>query len=114
LFGKGEKEEGYAWLDKAFEAYPRWDVIPTDTEMDIGDPLIFSGIKVIKGKSLIKLPDGTIEPLTYDFMFEGSCKLMHYGMTAKRGWEWFNSVRDEDRFKEYIKRAEIMVENLKK
>jgi hypothetical protein len=39
---------------------------------------------------------------------------MHYGMTAKRGWEWFNSVREEERFKEYIKRAEIMVENLKK
>ena len=114
LFGKGKKDEGYEWLEKAFEVFPKWDSIPNDTELEVGDPLIFSGIKLIKGKNLIKLPDGTLEAVTYGFMFKDTCKLMHYGMTAKRGWEWFNSVRDEERFKEYIKRAEIMLENLKK
>ena len=108
LFGCGNKEEGYEWLDRAFEAYPKWDNIPDGTEMDVGAPLIFSGIKVIKGKGRIILPDGTLEPLSYGYLFEGNCSLMHYGMTATQGWEWFNSVRDEERFKEYIKKAKKM------
>ena len=105
LFGCGCKEEGYEWLERAFEAYPKWDSIPEGTEMDVGDPLIYGNIKVIKGKDLIKLPDGSLEPLTYDHLFGGDCSLMHYGMTATKGWEWFNPVRDEERFKEYIERA---------
>ncbi len=108
LFGCGKKEEGYEWLERAFEAYPKWDSIPDGTEMDVGDPFIYGGIKVVKGRGLIKLPDDTIEPITYDYMFEGTCDLMHYGMTAPRGWEWFNSVRGEERFKAYIERARIM------
>ena len=111
LFGCGKKEEGYRWLDRAFEAYPKWDNIPTGTEMEVGDPLIYGGIKVVKGKALVKLPDGTIEPISYDHLFEGNCSLMYYGMTAPHGWEWFNPVRDEDRFKEYVERARKMTEN---
>ena len=108
LFGCGKKEEGYEWLEKAFKAYPKWDNIPDGTEMGVGDPLIYGDIKVIKGKELIKLPDGAIEPVTYGHLFTGTCSLMHYGMTAPHGWEWFDSVRNEDRFKEYIERAKKM------
>ncbi len=107
LFGCGKKEEGYEWLERAFEAFPKWDEIPDGTEMDVGDPQIFGGVKVIKGKSYIKLPDGTIQPVSYH-LFEGNSSLMHYGLTAPHGWEWFNPVRDEDRFKEYIERAKKM------
>lgn len=108
LFGCGKRDEGYEWLEKAFEAYPKWDSIPDGTEMEVGDPLIYGGITVIKGKSVIKLPDDTMEPVTYDHLFEGTCSLMYYGMTAPRGWEWFDPVRNEDRFKEYVERARKM------
>lgn len=112
LFGCGKKDEGYEWLEKAFEAYPKWDSIPDGTEMDVGDPLIYGGIKVVKGKGLIKLPDGTKEPLSYGHLFAGNCSLMYRGMTAPNGWEWFDPVRDEDRFKEYIERAKEMAEKV--
>ncbi len=105
LFGCGRKEEGYEWLEKAFAAYPKWDEIPDGAELDVGDPLIFGGVKVIKGKSYIKLPDGKKEPISYGWLFKGDSGLMHYAMTATSGWEWFNPVRNEDRFKEYIERA---------
>lgn len=108
LFGCGKKEEGYELLEKAFEVYPKWDSIANDAEMDVGDPLIYGGIKVIKGKGLIKLSDDTIEPITYGHLFEGTCSPMYYGMTAPYGWEWFDPVRNDDRFKEYIKRAKKM------
>ena len=110
LFGCGKREEGYEWLERAFEAYPRWDSIPNGAEMDVGDPLIYGGIKVIKGKSLIKLPDGTIQSICHDHLFGGDSSLMHYGMTAPHGWEWFNPVRDEDLFKEYVEKAKKMIE----
>lgn len=44
LFGCGKENEGYEWLEKAFEAYPKWDNIPDGTEMEVGDPLIYSGV----------------------------------------------------------------------
>ncbi len=106
LFGCGKKEEGYEWLEKAFEAYPKWDNIPSGTEMDTGNPFIYGGIKVVKGKGIIKLPDGTVEPINNEWLFSGDSSLMHWGMTAPSGWEWFDSVRSEDKFKEYIERAE--------
>ncbi len=108
LFGCGKKEEGYAWLEKAFEAYPKWNSIPNGAEMEVGDPLIYGGIKVIKGKSLIKLPDDTMQPLSYDELFWVDYGLMYYGMTATHGWEWFNPVRNEKRFQEYVERARKM------
>ncbi len=105
LFGCGRKDEGYEWLEKAFDAYPKWERILNGTEMDVGDPLICGGIQVIKGKGLLRLPDGAIQPIIYDELFEGESGLIYYGMTAPRGWEWFDPVRNEERFKEYVERA---------
>lgn len=75
--------------------------------------MIYSGVKVIRGKGLLKLPDGTVEPLSYDSMFKDNVSLLYYGMTAPRGWEWFNPVREEERFKAYIERAKKLMENNK-
>ena len=110
LFGCGRKDEGYEWLEKTFEAYLKWDIIPDGTELDVGDLLIYGGIKVIKGKAQLKLPNGTKAPISYDRLFDASYSLMYYGMTAPKGWEWFNPVRDEERFKEYIERARKLAE----
>ena len=108
LFGCGRKEEGYAWLEKAFDAYPNWDSIPHGAQMEVGDPLIYGDIKVVKGKGLLQLPNNTVESLPYSDLFDGDCGLMYYGMTAPYGWEWFNPVRKEERFQEYVERAKKM------
>lgn len=105
LFGCGRKEEGYEYLERTFELFTKWKGIPDGGEMDTGNPWIYGGIKVIKGKGLIKLPDGTKEPVPYDELCRNSSDLMYYGMTASHGWEWFDCVREEERFKEAIGRA---------
>ena len=105
LFGCGQKEEGYEYLERAFKLFPKWDSISEGEEMDVGNALIYGGIKVIKGKGVIKLPDGTKEPISYDHLFDVHISFMHHGMTALYGWEWFNPVRDEERFKQYVERA---------
>lgn len=107
------KEEGYCYLERAFELYPKWAEIPDGEALEVGNELIYGGIKLIKGKGVIELPDGTREPLDYDYLFHLTADNMYYGMTAPRGWEWFNPVREEERFKAYIERAKKLMENNK-
>ena len=111
LFGCGEKEEGYKYLDRAFELFPKWAEIPDGELLEVGNEQIFAGIKVVKGKGLIELPDGKREPLQYSWLFDDSIGLLYYGMTAPHGWEWFNGVRNEERFKAAIERARKLMEN---
>lgn len=115
LFGCGEKtkEEGYAYLQKAFELYPAWENIPDGELLDVGDEMIYGGVKLVKGKGIIELPDGTRESIDYADIFYPKAEHMYYGMTAKHGWEWFDSVREEERFKEYIERAKLLMESEK-
>ena len=110
LFGSGNRDEGYEYLERVFELFERWEAIPEGEELEVGDPLIYGDIKIIKGKSVIKLPDGTLEPQMYDWLFEDQCRLVYYGLTATGGWEWFNPVRNEDKYKEYIERARKLME----
>lgn len=96
LFGCGKKNEGYEYLEKVFGLFFKWNDIEAGEEMDVGDPLIYGGIKVVKGKSVIKLPDGTLEPIFYKPLFEEEPSLMLYGDGSATGWEWFDSVRNEE------------------
>lgn len=107
LFGtKQHKEEGYEYLERAFELYEEWAKIPDGAVLEIGRPEIYGGVKIVKGKSCIELADGSREPMPgAELFFNRTVSNAYYGMTAKRGWEWFNSVRGEERFNEYIERA---------
>ena len=60
----------------------------------------YNGVKVAFKGIITKNNSNTIYIEDYDSETD-----MYYGMTAPRGWEWFNSVRNEERFKEYIERA---------
>ena len=64
----------------------------------------------MKGKDVLILPDGTKEPIDYADCLRESSSLIYRGMTAKSGWEWFNPVRDEERFKKYVERARMLIE----
>lgn len=116
LFGcdtEESKAEGYKYLERAFELYPKWEENPDGEALEVGKELIFGVIKLIKGKGFIELPDGTREPIDYSEIFHPSAKQMYYGMTATHGWELFDPVREEERFKKYIERARILMENEK-
>ena len=113
LFGCDRKEEGYEYLEKAFgwiEA-ERWDKLPKGTLLPVGDPLIYGDVKFVKGENMIELPDGTREWLMVDYWnFDFGAGSLYHGLTAPKGWEWFNSVRNEDKYKEYVERAKKLVD----
>lgn len=108
ILGSGNREEGYPYLDRALELFKEWDAIPDGELLETGDKFIFGGIKIIKGKqNVIVLPDGTKEVIreeSFYFSLNGA-SFMYSAMTALHGWEWFNGVREEERFKEMIERV---------
>ncbi|MGM9626021.1 MAG: RNA polymerase sigma factor [Eubacteriales bacterium] len=105
LFGCGRKDEGYEALDRAFPYMEKWLSVPDGTDMETGNPLIWGGLRVRKGKKLLILPNGTCEPLYYGYLFDTGASLMYYGLTAPHGWEWFDGVRNEERYQAAVERA---------
>ena len=103
-------EEGYKLLDRALGLYEEWFKIPEGTLLELGSKHVFGGILYPKGEDRVLLPDGSYEPIDGWDLNRRSAEDILYGMTAPRGWEWFNSVRDQERFKSYIERVKALVE----
>lgn len=114
LFGGGRKDEGYEYLDRALDYLEKWMAIPDGTKLPVGDPLVFSDIKIIKSsdnsswRTVIELKDGSRRTLD-DWLIMGADGI-YIPMTVKRGWEWFDSVREEPRYKEAVERAKRIME----
>lgn len=105
LFGDGKKEEGYDALDIAINFCELISQIKKGDLLDTGNAELFGGVKYEYTKGVIVLPDGSKEPISYDYRMNFSASNLVYCLTARSGWEWFNPVRNEERFKEYIERA---------
>lgn len=76
----------------------------------MGDPLIFGGVKISKNKEILTLPDGTAESIANGFCLSFELSYISYGLTAQHGWEWFNSVRNEQCYSEYIEKIRRLME----
>lgn len=113
LFGAGKKEEGYEYIEKAFELYEKFRDTPRNEPLDVGNEEIFGGVKIEIATGVMTLPDGSRD-ICPEWSGDSSASWMYYGMTTKRGWEWFNSVRDEERFKKCIERARKLMEEEEK
>ena len=109
-FGKGDKEQGYLMLDKTYCSFEKWSNIENGELLSVGNREVFGDIKLIKGEAMILLPDGSREIVAYGYTLDASGGRMYSILSQKWGWEWFNSVRNEDRFKEYIERSRKLAE----
>ncbi len=108
LFGGDRKEEGYDTLERAFAFYIKWNSLQTGDLLACGNGEAFGGIRIVKGKGVIQLPDGTREVIEY--AKEVGYKGLWTALNSPTVWAWFNPVRNEDRFKAYIERAGALVE----
>lgn len=109
-FGSGKKEDGYEYLEKALEIYEKWNAIPCGKPMDVGSEPIFGGVKKLKNKREILLTDGTEEVFIghWTYFIEQKDELYNR-LTQPHGWEWFDSVRGEDRWNAILERAKAMI-----
>ncbi|MDD4774252.1 MAG: RNA polymerase sigma factor, partial [Eubacteriales bacterium] len=88
LFGMGKNDEGYEYLDRALDMMPEWFKLTDGEPMGTGNPLIYGGVRIVKGKELLELPDGTREPLSdYAWLLDCNKGFAYYAMTAPQGWE---------------------------
>ena len=87
LFGCGRKEEGYTCLERAFELFRQWAAIPDGAELETGKAFVFGGVRLVKGKGVLLLPDGSREPFEECSLYGTRIDLPYYGMTALSGWE---------------------------
>ena len=106
LFGNKQKDEGYEALSLALDYCEKIAKFAPGDLLDTGKEELLGGIKLVYGKDHILLPDGSREPISYEYRMDYKAKELVWALTAPRGWEWFNSVRNEERFKAYIERAE--------
>ena len=105
LFGNGQKEEGYETLETVLGACEKIAGFRKGDVLDVGQKEMFGGIGYEYGNNLLVYPDGAKEPVSYEYFMKFDAGNIYSILTATRGWEWFNSVRSEDRFREYAERA---------
>lgn len=110
LFGDKQNEEGYACLETAVSTCEKIAAFQKGDLLDTGKKELFGGVTYEYGKGVIRLSDGSREPIDYEWEMDYNASKLLYSLTAPRGWEWFNSVRNEDRFKQYVERVRKMTD----
>ena len=109
-FGAGMNEEGYHMLDVAFEYCEKSRVHQGGDLLDTGNPHVTGGAKYVFARGMIELPDGTREPIAdNDYWMAFNEHNLTYAITTPNGWAWFDLVRNEERFKQYVDRGWAMI-----
>ena len=104
-FGNSEKENGYRHLEIAAEYYEKANSFEDGALLDVGNADVTGGIKYVCNTEKVLLSNGNYEPLDYGFRMKKTPYVLYNVLNMNSGWEWFNSVRNEDQFKELIERA---------
>ena len=103
-------DEGYASLETAMTYCEKVASFKKGDLLDTGNQHLFGGVKYEYGNNVILLKDGSKEPVAYDWELEFNGSKLYRCITAPSGWEWFNPVRNDERFKEYVDRARKFVD----
>lgn len=104
-FGLDDKDNGYSYLEKALDLSKRWHKLPEKTPLDLGNSLLFGETKLIKNDWHIQLPNEKKLPMLNGV--KAYLANLSMIMEAENGWEWFDSVREEKRYKELLEKAKI-------
>ena len=106
-FSFGAFDLARSLMETAFEYYDKWNAIPDGELLDVGVAEVTASMKIKKGSAALILQTGEPTVASVDWIFKGNKgDLMYRGLTAPRGWEWFDPARNEPFFAEYVKRSE--------
>ena len=108
-FAQKNMEDGYAAIESSLEAYAKWFATPTDAPLELGCE--FKDLRLVRlledgyMNVELRMADGTPYFCFGLFRMNPTRDEAYRSMTAKRGWEWFNGVRGEQRFMELAEKA---------
>ncbi|MBQ4354212.1 MAG: helix-turn-helix transcriptional regulator [Clostridia bacterium] len=97
LFGMGKKEEGFALFEEAMNAYKKQFSLPDEVPLDLGAPAFFGGI-ALKKHHVSGMVDSYTVSLNAESYYIQNPPYLYDLLTRPHGWEWFDSVRDDERF----------------
>lgn len=111
LIGCGRIDEGFDRLDKTFALYERWNRIPPNKQMRVGNPAVFGEVYVNKdgpnNTVYMTFADGHTVWTPYLWLF---WQLKSDISCALTKWPWFNGVKEDPRYKDALARAVAMAE----
>lgn len=108
FFAVGETERGYEHIEKAIGLAKQYQSIPDGQGIDLGNSTFYGETKAVKNKFHIALPNGKTLPHLLGIAF--STPPIAQIMEATSGWEWFDSVRNEERYLALIEKAKSIAE----
>ena len=100
-FACGEKEKGYETLEKALAVYKKWYSLGKDRLLSAGRLSLFGNVKFKRTDKNSSVYIGDEVYSYYGIWETDICD----ALSADSGWAWFDSVRDEARFKEIADKA---------
>lgn len=111
-FGAGHPDEGYAALEQAARLYEAYATIPAGTSLSYNTPIfdLITLQKTVdeKGDRLVVHCTGDA-PIHYEnFCDRNPIAIGIETLTRPTGWEWFNRVRDEERYRAIVDRLRTL------
>ena len=108
LFVEGEKDRGYEYIEKAIGLAKQYQIIPNGQSIDLGNSIFYGDTKAVKNKCHIVLPNK--KTLLHLLGIAYSTPPIANFMQATSGWEWFDSVRNEERYLSLLEKAKSITE----
>ncbi|MBQ7940425.1 MAG: helix-turn-helix domain-containing protein [Clostridia bacterium] len=100
-FACGNKDLGYKNLEEALKIYEKWYSFSKAEKLSVGRLSLFDNIRFSRAESNSTVYIGD-NPYEYYGIWETNVSVP---LTAESGWNWFDTVRDEERFAEIMNAA---------
>lgn len=119
LFGAGRTEEGFAAFAQSMGAYERLIALPDGVPLSLGCPAFFGGLSLIQHRMEGLLDDyvnsrGEKVTVREGGYYVQNAFYLYNMLSSHAGWEWFNGVREDTRFKEAVARARELCSEFEK
>ncbi len=101
-------EDGYRALAEAYRVFAEWADIPDGTALGVGADWMFHGVEVLKNEWNYRFPDGKEEYSNYMALFANYGTYLETVMKKQKGWQGFARMRNEERYRETLAKAEAL------
>ena len=110
MFGMGRTEEGFALFGEAVECYKRHFALPDNVPLSLGAPAFFGDIGVKKYTVSGHCDSYTVE-LNASSYYMQNPPFLYDILTRSSGWDWFDSVREDERFQKAVEEARLLADD---
>ena len=113
LFGAGRTEEGFRYFTEAMEAYQKHFALPDNVPLSLGAPAFFGDITVKKYTVSGHCDSYSVDMEASSYYMQNP-PFLYTLLTCQTGWEWFNGVREDPRFRKAVEEAKTAAETWRK